>query len=469
MAQASSVVIRDTDLEEWNYIGSGGFGDIYKACHKTWGLDVAIKLPLQSRRAEEKALVNEANNMKILEFDFVLRIYGIYDGTPPRKGISSQRGIVMEYMRRGSIETLQKNLAGPPPLPLAFRLAYQVALGINFLHLKNVLHQDLKPSNVLLTDELNAKLADFGLSRVTTSVLKTSDKTEGDFGGTLKYMPPEALKNVSYEPARSFDIYSYGILLWSIFTGQEPYEGKNDSLVKLRIPEGDRPEVKLEGMEELVTLMTKCWDKNPENRPKSEEIMKETKKMFSKHQRKVTAAVFEVLSKLDSPTSDQFPLTGGADSNTSHPSENAKSNDIVDHPRFTTQDLGVAVGTPSGEAASPSQDQHRDTQVKQPDTFTPKMSDSVCTKNLTKTEKATFVDDKRAELIQRTSQIMAIVEELGKRVHPEAYSTIKAKKVPQEKMRQIYETTLRSGESAKAAFYDALKKHEPDLMEDLGA
>lgn len=64
---------------------------------------------------------------------------------------------------------------------------------------------------------------------------------------------------------------------------------------------------------------------------------------------------------------------------------------------------------------------------------------------------------------------MAIVEELGKRVHPEAYSRIDAKTVPQEKVRELYKTALLSGgDLAKAAFYDALKKHEPDLMEDLG-
>lgn len=95
--------------------------------------------------------------MKSLVFDFVVRIYGMYDGIPPKE-MCRKRGIVMEYMKRGSIETLQENLAGPPPLPLAFRLAHQVAQGINFLHLKTVLHCDLKPSNVLLTDELNAKV-----------------------------------------------------------------------------------------------------------------------------------------------------------------------------------------------------------------------------------------------------------------------------------------------------------------------
>ncbi|XP_037539132.1 receptor-interacting serine/threonine-protein kinase 3-like [Nematolebias whitei] len=276
MAQAISEVIHDTDLEDWNLVGFGGFGNVFKAWHKTWGLHVAIKLPSHdSSQAEEKSLLKEADHMKSLVFDFVLRIYGLYDGSPPFKGTTRLRGIVMEYMGRGSVETLQKTLAGPPPLPLAFRLAHQVALGINFLHLKGVLHQDLKPSNVLLTDELHVKLADFGLSRITTSVLNSSDKTAGDNGGTFSYMPPEALEDLSYKPSRSFDIYSYGILLWSIFTGLEPYKGTNDSLVAFRIPKGDRPDVRLcpknvEGMDELVELMTQCWAGDPLKRPNSE-------------------------------------------------------------------------------------------------------------------------------------------------------------------------------------------------------
>lgn len=69
----------------------------------------------------------------------------------------------MEFMERGSIHTLQKGLDGPPPLPLAVRLAYQVALGMQHLHSKNFLHHDLKPSNVLLDKTLNAKVRCFSL------------------------------------------------------------------------------------------------------------------------------------------------------------------------------------------------------------------------------------------------------------------------------------------------------------------
>uniref|UniRef100_A0A8C6P599 Protein kinase domain-containing protein n=1 Tax=Nothobranchius furzeri TaxID=105023 RepID=A0A8C6P599_NOTFU len=255
MSQMSSEVIKDTDLDEWRPIGSGGFGSVWKVRHKTWRLDLAVKLLHNtSSPAEIKDLNTEANHMKSLFFEFVVRLYGTYDGTPSSEEYR-RRGLVMEYMRRGSIETLQKEMAGPPPLPLAFRLAHQVALGMNFLHSKGVLHCDLKPSNVLLTDEFNAKLADFGLSRVSASVLDKRKIPSEEVGGTYKYMPPEAF-DLSYEPVRSFDIYSYGILLWSIVTGQEPYRGKVGFIV-ICLPISETATTKQEqGMKELVTLMT---------------------------------------------------------------------------------------------------------------------------------------------------------------------------------------------------------------------
>lgn len=159
--------------------------------------------------------------------EFVLRVYGIYQG--PEK-----QGIVMELMERGSVQSLLKDLSGPPAWPLAFRLAHQVALGMNFLHSRNLMHQDLKPSNILLNDGLNAKVggnqiklficdlnlsgilcnvfllrlqvADFGLSRVSASVLNSSRERKGVSGGSYKYMPPEAFET-SYEPVRAYDVY----------------------------------------------------------------------------------------------------------------------------------------------------------------------------------------------------------------------------------------------------------------------
>lgn len=110
--------------------------------------------------SKEKALSEEAGHMVNSSCEFVLRVYGIYRGCP-QIGPNSrdQQGIVMEFMERGSVQSLLNNLSGPPPWPLAFRLAHQVALGMNFLHSRNLMHHDIKPSNVLLDKDLNAKVS----------------------------------------------------------------------------------------------------------------------------------------------------------------------------------------------------------------------------------------------------------------------------------------------------------------------
>ena len=89
------------------------------------------------------------------------RVYGMYLGCPPGLGCTRRQGIVMELMERGSLLSLQRALSKPPPWPLAFRLAHQVALAMNFLHSKKIplVHMDLKPGNVLLDANLNAKVS----------------------------------------------------------------------------------------------------------------------------------------------------------------------------------------------------------------------------------------------------------------------------------------------------------------------
>lgn len=83
---------------------------------------------------------------------------------------------------------------------------------------------------------------------------------------------------------------------------------------------------------------------------------------------------------------------------------------------------------------------------------------------------AKFVDDNRAVLIQDVSEVMAIAEELGAMVHRETYSVIEAKETSQDKMRVLYQRTLRSGGVVvKAAFFDILKTHQPQIMERLGS
>ncbi|KAI4825643.1 hypothetical protein KUCAC02_021322 [Chaenocephalus aceratus] len=299
MALRSRKTYGDECFEKWEFVSSGGFGQVFKARQKDLGIDVAIKI-LHDGYSSSMILREEAKYMDMASFKFVVRLYGMYQGRPPGKGPSTQQGIVMEFMEGGSVQSLQEYLRGPPRWPLVFRLSHEVAQGMNFIHKENLMHQDLKPSNVLLNDNLNAKIADFGLSRVSASASNSNKETTGAIGGSYKYMPPEALESASYEPVRSFDVYSYGILLWTIATGKDPYPLGNYDRVASSIPQGHRPcckeieQMKVDGLKELILLMKRCWDGSPNKRPTFIQCLDDTEKVLSMHSTRIHGAVGQV-------------------------------------------------------------------------------------------------------------------------------------------------------------------------------
>ncbi|XP_028841539.1 receptor-interacting serine/threonine-protein kinase 3-like isoform X2 [Denticeps clupeoides] len=304
----------DSSLTDWKVIGGGGFGQIFRARHEDWKLDVAVKL---LRNSDGAALLKEANLMQQGGSPCVLRIMGVYRGRPPQS-VSDQLGLVMPFMERGSLASLQKALCGPPPSPLAFRLAHQVALGMNFLHCLSppLLHLDLKPSNVLLDNDLNAKLSDFGLSKFSrSSITAVSDQGSGA-PGTLPYMPPEAFQ-LSHKPSCASDVYSYGILLWSLFSGQEPYPDAISSMVKFHVPNGQRPDLKELGSAqeaELIGLITNCWATEISARPSFKDCLCVTEDLWEKHEENIFEAVYHVQKRLKSTGVDSTKKSNNAPS-----------------------------------------------------------------------------------------------------------------------------------------------------------
>ncbi|MGH0147624.1 UNVERIFIED_CONTAM: hypothetical protein FKN15_072570 [Acipenser sinensis] len=124
------------------------------------------------------------------------------------------------------------------------------------------------------------KLTDFGLAKLMSSVSSVSRESQG---GTISYMPPEAIEDVNYKPTPAYDVFSFGILLWSLITGEKPYSHAKSSLIKWHIPRGQRPDIShidstaVEKLGDIVELMQSCWDRDQNNRPlfSSEQLFKE--------------------------------------------------------------------------------------------------------------------------------------------------------------------------------------------------
>ncbi|XP_061107793.1 receptor-interacting serine/threonine-protein kinase 4-like [Conger conger] len=305
-------LLEDCKLQDWSVIGSGGFGQIYKAKHKDLGMEVAIKL-LHYDDGSSASLQKEAEFMQQGGSLYVVRVFGAYRGVPPGRERSSQMGLVMELMERGSVESLLKRLRGPPPWPLAFRLAHEVALGMNFLHKLRppLLHLDLKPNNVLLDHGFRAKITDFGLARLMRSISSVGGRGEG--GGTLSYMPPEAFRT-PYKATAGSDSYSYAILLWSIITGREPYGDVWSCRIRFQVLEGYRPSLEgvnraaVEGLGEIIDLMERCWDPSPQKRPSFHDCLPVTEKVFELHSRGIHDAIHQVSKALDEREISPTPI-----------------------------------------------------------------------------------------------------------------------------------------------------------------
>ncbi|XP_027942161.1 uncharacterized protein LOC114195914 [Vigna unguiculata] len=276
-------VIKNCDLEELIELGSGTFGTVY---HGKWrGTDVAIKRIndrcFAGKHSEQERLRadfwNEAIKLADLHHPNVVAFYGVVlDG--PGGSVAT----VTEYMVNGSLRNaLQKNGRN---LDKRKRLliAMDVAFGMEYLHGKNIVHFDLKSDNLLvnLRDPHRpiCKVGDLGLSKVKCQTL-----ISGGVRGTLPWMAPELLNGSSSLVSEKVDVFSFGIVMWELLTGEEPYAdlhygaiigGIVNNTLRPPVPESCDPEWRL--------LMEMCWSSEPSERPSFTEIANGLRSMATK-------------------------------------------------------------------------------------------------------------------------------------------------------------------------------------------
>ncbi|KAL6622549.1 hypothetical protein ACP70R_032428 [Stipagrostis hirtigluma subsp. patula] len=266
-------IIKNGDLEELRELGSGTFGTVYYG--KWRGTDVAIKRIKKScfagRSSEQDKLTKdfwrEAQILSKLHHPNVVAFYGVVpDGT------GGTLATVTEFMVNGSLRNVLLRKDRMLDRRRKLIIAQDAAFGMEYLHSKSIVHFDLKCDNLLvnLRDPQRpiCKVGDFGLSRIKRNTL-----VSGGVRGTLPWMAPELLNGSSSRVSEKVDVFSFGIVLWEILTGEEPYANMHcgaiiggivNNTLRPRIPENCDPEWR--------KLMEQCWSANPDARPSFTEV-----------------------------------------------------------------------------------------------------------------------------------------------------------------------------------------------------
>ncbi|NWV79699.1 ANKK1 protein, partial [Dasyornis broadbenti] len=276
----SLTVFNKEDFEEdWVRVASGGFGHVYQVKHRRWRTVYAVKCSpflLQDSSADRTSmncLMEEASKMEKIKFQHIVTIYGV---------CNSPLGIVMEYMARGSLETILPTHR--MSWQLKFRVIHEMGLAMNFLHSMSppLLHLDLKPGNVLLDGNMHVKISDFGLSKWMEQSSRMQYIESSALRGTLSYIPPEMFLQNSKPPGTKYDVYSFGIVIWEVLMQKKPYAGANMMAIIVKVAAGKRPGLELVRDDwpgechQMVDLMKRCWDQDPKQRPSFADIPVET-------------------------------------------------------------------------------------------------------------------------------------------------------------------------------------------------
>ncbi|XP_005993488.1 tyrosine-protein kinase Lyn isoform X2 [Latimeria chalumnae] len=236
-------------------LGAGQFGEVWMGYYKNT-TKVAVKT-LKPGTMSVQAFLEEANLMKTLQHDRLVRLYAVVTKEDPIY-------IIAEFMANGSLlDFLKSEEGGRVLLPKLIDFSAQIAEGMAYIERKNYIHRDLRAANVLVSETLLCKIADFGLARVIEDNEYTA-REGAKF--PIKWTAPEAINFGSF--TIKSDVWSFGILLYEIITyGKIPYPGMSNSDVISSIQRGYRMPRPENCPDELYEVMEGCWKNKAEDRP----------------------------------------------------------------------------------------------------------------------------------------------------------------------------------------------------------
>lgn len=260
-------------------LGTGGMGAVFRATHKSLNLQVAIKVMLPpgqlvDRPTEVQRFLQEAKALSEVEHSSLVKLYDV--GTLSDGKIYMQ----MELLHGETLEARLKRLGGPLALESAVELARQMASALQVVHERGIVHRDLKPHNVIVGADREAagheraKLLDFGIAKFLGGTAKMT--ATGQPIGTPRYMSPEQCESSPLINEQT-DVYSLGLLLFEMATGQSPYPLEDDQPLPWLYAQVERRprtlrQLRPEAPAALEALVSAMLDKLPRQRPTMSEV-----------------------------------------------------------------------------------------------------------------------------------------------------------------------------------------------------
>ncbi len=242
-------------LEE---LGVGGMGIVYLAYCSYLRRHVAIKVLLQSNEGKEITLLQEAKAAARLSHGNIVQIYDIFEE-------GNKTFIVMEYVRGKSLKQLISAQEGTPfTEQRALQLGMKLASALNHAHLNGVIHRDIKPDNIIIDQDGEPKITDFGIARVSndTTIVHTDEIL-----GSLRYSSPEQLRGAIIDERA--DIFSLGIVLFEMLTGTMPFPDDSPVTAAFKKLKEDLPSVISINPEVSIqtdAIIAKASDRDPKKR-----------------------------------------------------------------------------------------------------------------------------------------------------------------------------------------------------------
>ena len=262
-------------------LGAGSFAEVYKVQEKETGFYYAAKI---SKNSIDEIDIKDDSNEELISLKREVNIMaGVnHPAIVAFKGFSfkdfhdePRPVIVTEFMPNGTladcIEWERKSMAKWDDTLKLINI-YGIASAMAYLHFHNIYHRDLKPGNILMDEDTHPKISDFGLSKVHHQNNESMTlQSIAAVKGTPVYISPEVWENRNY--SKESDVYAFGLIVFEIITGQNPFQGYDMVNLKMKVINGERPTFKYPIPECYQKLIENCWDQNPANRPSFAEIV----------------------------------------------------------------------------------------------------------------------------------------------------------------------------------------------------